>query len=152
MCRSWEWWQPTKAKIFHPLTIEKWTLTTNCFNLKVNLSPLETLNKNITSPMPWLLPCEILSSDAIVGLLSHRNTDKMDRYCFKLLERKQEKKKVKSLSRVRLFATPWTVATRLFRPWDSPGKNTEVGCQFLLQGIFPNQGSNPNLQHWKQML
>ena len=23
--------------------------------------------------------------------------------------------------------------TRLPRPWDSPGKNTEVGCRFLLQ-------------------
>ena len=23
--------------------------------------------------------------------------------------------------------------TRLFRPWDSPGKNTGVGCHFLLQ-------------------
>ena len=23
--------------------------------------------------------------------------------------------------------------TRLFHPWDSPGKNTEVGCHFLLQ-------------------
>ncbi|KAM7239037.1 hypothetical protein CapIbe_010557, partial [Capra ibex] len=23
--------------------------------------------------------------------------------------------------------------TRLRRPWDSPGKNTGVGCQFLLQ-------------------
>ena len=23
--------------------------------------------------------------------------------------------------------------TRLLRPWDSPGKNTEVGCHFLLQ-------------------
>ena len=23
--------------------------------------------------------------------------------------------------------------TRLPRPWDSPGKNTEVGCHFLLQ-------------------
>ena len=22
-------------------------------------------------------------------------------------------------------------------PWDSPGKNTGVGCHFLLQGIFP---------------
>ena len=25
----------------------------------------------------------------------------------------------------------------------SPGKNTEVGCQAILQGIFPTQGSNP---------
>ena len=27
--------------------------------------------------------------------------------------------------------------TRLLRPWHSPGKNTRVGCRFLLQGIFP---------------
>ena len=32
-------------------------------------------------------------------------------------------------------------------PWDSPGKNTGVGCRFLLQGIFPTQGSNPCLLH-----
>ena len=35
--------------------------------------------------------------------------------------------------------------TRLLRPWDSPGTNTGVGCHFLLQGLFPTQGSNPNL-------
>ena len=35
--------------------------------------------------------------------------------------------------------------TRLLSPWDSPGKNTAVGCHFLLQGIFPVQGSNPHL-------
>ena len=33
----------------------------------------------------------------------------------------------------------------LLCPWDSPGKNTGVGCHFLLQGIFPTQGSNPHL-------
>ena len=27
--------------------------------------------------------------------------------------------------------------TRLLCPWDSPGKNTEVGCHALFQGIFP---------------
>ena len=31
---------------------------------------------------------------------------------------------------------------RLLCPWDFPGKNTGVGCHFLLQGIFPTQGSN----------
>ena len=36
---------------------------------------------------------------------------------------------------VRLCATPQTAATRLPRPWDSPGKNTGVGCHFLLQCI-----------------
>ena len=29
---------------------------------------------------------------------------------------------------------------RLLYPWDSPGKNTGVGCHALLQGIFPTQG------------
>ena len=31
--------------------------------------------------------------------------------------------------------------TRLLCPWDFPGKNTGVGCHFLLQGIFPTQVS-----------
>ena len=37
-------------------------------------------------------------------------------------------------------------------PGGSPGKNTEVGCHTLLQGIFPTQGSNPRLLcllHWQ---
>ena len=44
-----------------------------------------------------------------------------------------------------LCATLWTEAVRLLCPWDSPGKNTGVGCHALLQGIFPTQGSNPHL-------
>ena len=38
-------------------------------------------------------------------------------------------------SRVRLYVTPWRQPTRLPRPWDSPGKNTGVGCHFLLQCV-----------------
>ena len=34
---------------------------------------------------------------------------------------------------VRLCATHRWQPTRLPRPWDSPGKNTGVGCHFLLQ-------------------
>ena len=67
------------------------------------------------------------------------------------------KVKVKSLSRVRLFVTLWTVAcTRLLSPWDFLGKSTVVGCHFLLQGIFPTQeifpiqGSNPGLLRCRQ--
>ena len=30
----------------------------------------------------------------------------------------------------------------LLCPWDSLGKNTGEGCHFLLQGIFPTQGSS----------
>ena len=36
-------------------------------------------------------------------------------------------------SRVRLCATHRQQPTRLPRPWDSPGKNTGVGCHYLLQ-------------------
>ena len=127
------------------------------------------------------------------------------------------KVKVKSLSRVRLFATPWTVAYQappsmgFSRPeywsglpfpspgdrpdpgieprsptleagalpseppgnpcvkwtvspsvvsdsaipwtaWNSPGKNTGVGCHFLLQGIVPTQELNMGLLHCRQIL
>jgi len=59
---------------------------------------------------------------------------------------KKERKKMKSFSRVRLFATPWRVAcARLLCPWDFLSKSTGVGCHFLLQGIFPTQGLNPGL-------
>ena len=34
--------------------------------------------------------------------------------------------------------------TRLLRPWDSPGKNTGVGCHFLLQKMLLN---SPHLTH-----
>ena len=42
--------------------------------------------------------------------------------------------------------------TGLLYPWNSPGKDTGVGCHFLLQGIFPTQGSNPDLLHCRQTL
>ena len=43
-------------------------------------------------------------------------------------------------------------SARLLCPWDFPSKNTEVGCHFLLQGIFPTQGLNPSLLHCRQNL
>ena len=41
---------------------------------------------------------------------------------------------------------------RFLCPQDFPGKNTGVGCHSLLQGIFPTQGSNPGLLHYRQIL
>ena len=38
-------------------------------------------------------------------------------------------------SRVRLGETPETAAHRAAHPWDSPGKNTGVGCHLLLQCV-----------------
>ena len=38
-------------------------------------------------------------------------------------------------------------------PWDSPGKNTGVGCHdFFFQGIFATQRLNPHLLHCRQIL
>ena len=35
---------------------------------------------------------------------------------------------------------------------DSPGKNPRVGCHALLQGIFPTQGLNLGLAHYRWIL
>ena len=50
------------------------------------------------------------------------------------------------------LCNPWTIAPRCLCPWNSPGKNTGVGCHSLLQGIFLTQGSNQGLLHWRQIL
>ena len=41
---------------------------------------------------------------------------------------------------------------RLLCPWNPLGKSTGVGCHFLLQRIFPTQGSNLGLLHCKRIL
>ena len=48
---------------------------------------------------------------------------------------------------VLLFATHQ--APRLLCSWDSPSKNTGAGSHFLLQEIFPTQGSNLSLLHYR---
>ena len=40
----------------------------------------------------------------------------------------------------------------LYSPWNSPAQNTGVGSLSLIQGIFPIQGSNPSLPHYRQIL
>ena len=40
----------------------------------------------------------------------------------------------------------------LYSPWNSLGHNTGVGSRSLLQGIFPTEGPNLGLLHWRQIL
>ena len=61
----------------------------------------------------------------------------LNTYADVLIEKKEESE---VLSRVRLFATPWTV--------DFPGKNTGVGCHFLL----PDPGIKPGSLDCRQIL
>ena len=56
------------------------------------------------------------------------------------------KVKVKSLRRVRLFATPWTVAYQAPPSMESPGKSTGVGCHFLLQYWCTKTAQNECIQ------
>ena len=53
---------------------------------------------------------------------------------------------------VTLVPSPHLFKSRLLCPWNSPGKNTGVGCHSLPQGIFPVQESNLSLLHCRQIL
>ena len=68
---------------------------------------------------------------------------------YQCLQEYKEQSVLSLFSRVQLFETLCTGA-RLLCPWDSPGKNTGVGCHALFQGIFPSQGWNPGLLLWQE--
>ena len=59
---------------------------------------------------------------------------------------------VKSLSRVWLFAIPWTVVYQASLSMEFSRQEYWRGLHFLLQGIFLTQGSNPGLLHCRQTL
>ena len=42
--------------------------------------------------------------------------------------------------------------TTLLCPWNFPGKDAGMGSQPLLQRIFPTQGLNSDLLHYRQIL
>ena len=75
----------------------------------------------------------------------------LSRLVITFLPRSKEKK-VKSLSRVRLLVTPWTIANQDPPSMGFSRQKYWSGCHFLLQGIFPTQGSNPGLPHCRQTL
>ena len=56
------------------------------------------------------------------------------------------------LSHVQLFATPWTVACKAPLSMKFFRQVYWVGYYSLLHGIFPPQGSNPGLLHYRQIL
>ena len=47
------------------------------------------------------------------------------------------------------FQPHWLYPAWILSSWDFPGKNTGVGCSFLLQEIAPTQGSKSCLLHWQ---
>ena len=100
---------------------------------------------------PWVIHTFKLLSRCLINLLKVLILNKF--HFFTLIENlppailKKLQVKWKLLSRVWLFVTPWTIQSM-----DSPGQNTGVGNLSLLQGIFPTQGSNPGLLHYRWIL
>ena len=68
----------------------------------------------------------------------------------------REEKEVKGIQirkeEVKLSLSADDMIVYIEKPWGFPGKNTGVGFHFLLQGIFPTQGLNPGLLHYRQIL
>ena len=62
------------------------------------------------------------------------------------------KVKVKSLSRVRLFATPWTVAHQAPLSMGFSRQEYWSGLPFPSPGNLPNPGIKLGLPHWRQTL
>ena len=56
-----------------------------------------------------------------------------------------------SFSHVWFFETSWTLPGSIVRG-DSAGKNVELGCHALFQGILSTEGSNPGLLHCRWIL
>ena len=71
---------------------------------------------------------------------------------FQLGRMAEKKVRVRSLSRAWLFATLWTVACPAPPSMGFSRQEYWMGCHFLLQGIFPTQGSNSGLSRCGQTL
>ena len=50
------------------------------------------------------------------------------------------------------LALPWALVNQAPLSRGFPKQDTGVGCHFLLQGIFPFQGLNPDVLHCRQIL
>ena len=78
-----------------------------------------------------------------------RRTQRIHKCCFTHLDSlsRQKVKVLVAQSRPTLCNPMDCNPARLLCPWNSPGKNTGVGCHFLLQGIFLTQGLDTHLLH-----
>ena len=81
-----------------------------------------------------------------------KKINKIGRPLTRVIRNKREKNQINKIRNEKGEVTADNAYIQRTIPWDSPGKNTGVSCHFLLQGIFPTQGSNPGLLHCRQIL
>ena len=103
---NWEWWHRALLPGNLPAAAAAAKLLQSC--------------PTLCDPTDGLLP-----GPSVPGILQART---LEWVAISFSNARNWKVKVKSLSRVRLLATPQTAAYQLRRPWDFPGKSTGVGC------------------------
>ena len=64
----------------------------------------------------------------------------------------QSKYSVTSVLSTFCYLMDYHRSTRILCSWNFPGKNSGMGCHFLLQEIFLTQGLNLGLLHCRQIL
>jgi len=101
-------------------------------------------NIAISGSREWVFMCACMQSYGECFLLHRLTWNCLGKYLFEIESESEVAQSCPTLC--------GPVDCRLLHPWDFPGKKTGVGCHFLLQGIFPTQGSNPGLLHCRQML
>ena len=126
-------WRPGVAEPteFYVKCLNAWLLATNLMSLK-----RETALKKIFGTMSffWLFD--------FVIFVPKKQTEPHGKHCLKILI---ENLSASYSSHLCIIASIYVLCLTLLTPWDFPGKNTVVGCHFLLPGIFPTQESNPRL-------
>ena len=127
------------SQIYYPHTPKIYYLHTHnlrfCFIQEISLPSLVSAAaaKSLQSCLPLCDPIDGSPSGSTVpGILQART---LEWVAISFSRAWRWKVKVKSLSHVQLFTTPWTTPTRLFHPWDFPGKSTGVGCHRLLLSL-----------------
>ena len=110
------------------------------------LSDLETPWRRGWQPTAVFLPGEFHGQGSLAaaahGITESHRTERLTFHWFHIHDFKLRS----ALSPAQLFGT------KLLCPWEFPSKDTGVGCHFLLQGLFPTQGSNPGFLHCRQIL
>ena len=104
--------------------------------------------------------CTVLLSNILMVPIykTHFTLRVLNRDCGRNMqkERKEERKETAEKRTVEFYFTPSPISWEIrviavhvlcwfLCPWDSPGKNAEVGCHALLQGIFLTQGLSSSL-------
>ena len=108
----------------------------------------------------WISQCHVIMEEKGEGMLViHKKTPKITVYCAGGWQHRHSDRKAIPRSphylaqfAFKYWVLPWDFPWDYLCPWGFPGKNTGVGCHFLLQGIVPTLGSNPGLLHCKWIL